>query len=90
MLIKKEDMFNTFKPINDNILVELEPKETKSASGIYFPTEAQEKTQKATVLHAGKSEQLVVGNKIFFKKYMGTALDDKYLVLREEDILGIL
>lgn len=83
-------MFKNFKPINDNILVELEPKETKTAGGIIVPTEAQEKTTKATVVHPGKSEQLCFGEKVFFKRFMGTPLDDKYLVLREEDILGIL
>lgn len=83
-------MFKNFKPINDNVLVELEPKETKTAGGIIVPTEAQEKTTKATVVHPGKSEQLASGDKIFFKRFMGTALDDKYLVLREEDIIGIL
>jgi co-chaperonin GroES (HSP10) len=30
------------------------------------------------------------GDKVVYKKYMGTALDEKYLVLREEDILGVL
>ena len=30
-------MFKHFKPINDNILVELEPKETKTAGGIIVP-----------------------------------------------------
>lgn len=83
-------MFKTFKPINDNILVELEPKETKTSGGIIVPTEAQEKTTRATVIHPGKSDQLCYGEKIFFKRFMGTTLDEKYLVLREEDILGIL
>ncbi len=83
-------MFKNFKPINDNILVELEPKETKTSGGIIVPTEAQEKTTKAIVIHAGKSQQLIIGDKISFKKFMGTALDDKYLVLREEDVLGVL
>ena len=83
-------MFKHFKPINDNILVELEPKETKTAGGIIVPTEAQEKTTRAKVLHAGKSEQLLVGDKVFFKRFMGTALDENHLVLREEDILGVL
>lgn len=83
-------MFKNFKPINDNVLVELEPKETKTSGGIIVPTEAQEKTTKATVLHCGKSTQLCVGDKIFFKRFMGTSLDDNHLVLREEDILGVL
>lgn len=83
-------MFKNFKPINDNILVELIETEKKTAAGIFVPAEAQEKTQKAKVIHPGKSEQLCFDETIFFKKYLGTALDDKYLVLREEDILGIL
>ena len=83
-------MFKNFKPINDNVLVELIESEKKTAGGIIVPVEAQEKTQKAKVIHAGKSEQVKSEDKIFFKKYLGTALDDKYLVLREEDILGIL
>lgn len=83
-------MFKTFKPINDNILVELIEAEKKTASGIIVPVEAQEKTQKAKVVHPGKSEQVCFNETVFFKKYMGTALDEKYLVLREEDILGIL
>ena len=89
-------MFKNFKPIIDNVLVELEPKETKTSGGIIVPTEAQEKTTKAIVIEL--SEKLTmsgdcylnIGDKIFFKKFMGTALDEKYLVLREEDILGIL
>lgn len=89
-------MFKKFKPINDNVLVELEPKETKTSGGIIVPTEAQEKTQKATVIQISEkltmsgNSYLAIGDKIFFKKFMGTALDDKYLILREEDILGIL
>lgn len=83
-------MFKNFKPINDNILVELEPKETKTSGGIIVPTESQEKTTKAVVLHSGKSNQLKVGDKIFFKRFMGTSLDENHLVLREEDILGVL
>lgn len=83
-------MFSKFIPINDNILVELLPVEQKTSGGIIIPGQAQEKTQQAIVLHSGKSTQLAPEDKIYFKKYMGTALDDKHLVLREEDILGIL
>jgi chaperonin GroES len=83
-------VFKTFKPINNNILVEIIEAEKTTASGIIVPVEAQEKTQKAKVVHPGKSDQVCFNETVFFKKYMGTALDDKYLVLREEDILGIL
>lgn len=83
-------MFKSFKPINDNILVKLIEKEKTTTGGIIIPDQAQEKTSHAIVVHAGKSDQLVVGDNIFFKKYMGTILDPEYLVLKQEDILGIL
>lgn len=83
-------MFSKFKPINDNVLVELIEKEKTTAGGIIIPGEVQEKTQQAVVVHAGKSVQLVSGNKIYFKKYIGIALDEKLVVLKEEDILGVI
>lgn len=85
-------MFSTMKPINDNVLVKLMKKETQTESGIFIPEEAQEKTQQGTVLCAGKSEQIKLGDKIYFKKYMGIELgkNTDFIVLKESDILGIL
>jgi len=83
-------MFKHFKPINDNVLVELIEKEKTTTGGIIIPDQAQEKTSQAVVVHPGKSEQLVQGDRVFFKKYMGTSLDTHHLVLKEEDILGVL
>ena len=83
-------MFSKFKPINDNILVELKPKEVTSAAGIIIPDQAQDKNQMAIVVHAGKSNQVKAGDTVYYKKYLGHALDDIHLVLREEEILGIL
>jgi chaperonin GroES len=83
-------MFSNFKPINDNVLVELKPKEVTSAGGIIIPDQAQDKNQMAIVVHPGKSAQLNIGDTVFYKKYLGHALDETYLVLREEEILGVM
>ena len=83
-------MFGKFRPINDNVLVKLVEKETKTSSGLFIPEAAQEKNQKAIVVCPGNSKQLNVDDNIFYKKYMGTALDEQYLLLKEEDILGVL
>jgi chaperonin GroES len=83
-------MFQNFKPINDNVLVELIEKEKTTAGGIIIPGEAQEKSQQAIVVHAGKSEQVIAGDKVFFKKYFGLNLDEKLVVLKEEEILGVM
>lgn len=83
-------MFSEFKPMNQNILVQIKPKETSSAGGIIIPNEAQDHNQLATVINPGKSTQLNIGDVIYYKKHIGHALDDSYLVLREEDILGVM
>lgn len=83
-------MYAKFRPINENVLMMLIEKEKTTSGGLYIPEDAQEKNQKATVICPGNSKQLQVGDNVFYKKYMGIALDDKYLVLKEEEILGVL
>lgn len=83
-------MYANFKPINDGVLVKLVEKESTTKSGIIIPKDAQEKTQEGYVVNPGKSIQVHKDDKIFFKKYLGHPLNDEYIVLREEDILGVL
>jgi len=83
-------MFSKFKPINDFVLVKVEEKKNTTDSGIFIPTEAQEKNQTAIVINAGKSLCLKEGDKVVYKKYMGIALDDTYLALKEEEVVGVL
>lgn len=91
------------RPLQDRILVKrLEEKETKKG-GIIIPDTAKEKPQEAEViavgsgktLEDGKKQPLEVkkGDKILFGKYSGTEVkidDEEYLILREEDVLGII
>lgn len=81
-------MFSNFIPINDNVLIELVEKEQKTQGGILIPDEAQEDNQVAVVIHAGNSKQLISGDRVYYKKYIGHPLNDTLLVLREEEILG--
>jgi len=83
-------MFEEFRPLDGNILVKLMDKENVTKGGIFIPTEAQEKNQIAYVIHPGNSKQLAMGDKIYYKKYLGAALDESYVVLKEEEILGVL
>jgi chaperonin GroES len=93
----------TIRPLHDRVLVKrLEEKEVKKGS-IIIPDTAKEKPQEGEVMAVGKGRimedgkvqplDVKVGNKVLFGKYAGTEikLDDKeYLIMREEDILGIL
>jgi chaperonin GroES len=83
-------MYSNFKPINDGVLVKVSAQDTKTSGGIIIPDSAQEKTQVGVVIHPGRSTQLQVNDNVFYKKYIGHQLDDQYIVLREEDILGVL
>lgn len=91
------------RPLHDRILVRRMAEETKTAGGLIIPDSAKEKPQKGEVVAAGKGRitddgktmplDVKVGDKVLFGKYSGTELKlgkDEYLMMREEDILGIL
>jgi chaperonin GroES len=91
------------KPLADRVLVQpLEEKEVKKG-GIIIPDTAKEKPQEGTVvaLGTGKVDEngkkiefnVKVGDRVLISKYGGTEIkldDQNYLILREDDILGIL
>lgn len=90
-------------PLADRIIIKpLEPKEVKKG-GIIIPDTAKEKPQEGEVIAVGKGRttedgklipmEVKVGNKVLYGKYSGTEIkinDEDYLIMREEDILGIV
>lgn len=83
-------MYSKFRPINSFILVKLVEKETTTSSGLFIPESAQDNKQQAVVICPGNSKQLQADDKIIYKNFMGHKLDEQFLVLKEEDILGVL
>lgn len=83
-------MYSKFRPINDNVLVKLVPKETKTSSGLFLPEQSAVDNQKAAVVCPGNSKQLYVDDMVILKKFAGQELDDEFIVVKEEDILGVL
>ncbi|OGS17808.1 MAG: co-chaperone GroES [Elusimicrobia bacterium RIFOXYA2_FULL_50_26] len=91
------------KPLADRVLVKpLEQKEVKK-SGIIIPDTAKEKPQEGEIVAVGKGKvsddgkvialEVKVGDKVLYGKYSGTEVkidDVEYLILREEDVLGII
>ncbi|MFV1951528.1 MAG: co-chaperone GroES [Nitrospinota bacterium] len=89
-------------PLQDRVLVKpLEAKETNS--GIIIPDTAKEKPQEGEIvavgsgkiMEDGKRQPLEVkkGDKVIYGKYAGTEVkieNNEYLLMREDDILGIL
>ncbi len=86
------------KPLADRVLIEAEPAEKKTASGLIIPTSAQEKPQKGKVVAAGPGTKDVtmevkVGDTVLYGKYSGTELTvegTEYLIMRQSDILAIV
>jgi chaperonin GroES len=90
------------RPLYDRIVVKrIDEKETRR-SGIIIPDSAQEKPQEAEVVAIGHGKliegklfplEVKVGNRILFGKYSGNEIQldgQEYLVMREDDVLGIL
>jgi chaperonin GroES len=91
------------KPIGDRVLVQrVEEKEVKKG-GIIIPDSAKEKPQEAKVIALGTGKldekgakipfEVKVGDTVLISKYGGTEVkieDEDYLILREDDILGIV
>ena len=92
-----------FRPLHDRILVtRIEEQETRK-SGIIIPDTAKEKPQQGKIIAVGDGKimddgkrmqmDVKVGNKILFGKYSGSEVKidgEEYLIMREDDILGIL
>jgi chaperonin GroES len=91
------------KPLHDRIIVERIEEENKTAGGLIIPDTAKEKPQQGKVVAVGKGKvtedgkiiamDVKEGDRILFGKYSGTEvkLDGKeYLIMREDDVLGIV
>jgi chaperonin GroES len=91
------------RPLYDRIVVKrIEEKESKH-NGIFIPDSAKEKPQEGEVIAVGHGKRLEngtlvavdlkVGDRVLFAKYSGSDTkvgDTEYLIMREDDILGVL
>jgi chaperonin GroES len=92
-----------FKPLRDRVFVKFSSEEERTAGGLYIPDAAKEKPQRGTVVALGPGRvtddgkrqpmEVKVGDTILFDKYSGSKIkidEEEYLIIREEDILGIV
>jgi chaperonin GroES len=93
-------MFEKIKPLYDRVLVKRIEVEGTTPAGLIIPDAAKEKAQTGKVVSAGQGRTLSdgrvaplavkAGDVIFFGKYAGTEAGDEYLIIREDEILGVL
>ena len=91
------------RPLHDRVIVKRLDEERKTTSGIVIPDTAAEKPDQGEVMAVGtgrRSENGVLipldvhaGDRVLFGKYSGQTVrvkGDELLVMREEDIMGIV
>jgi chaperonin GroES len=91
------------RPLGDRVLVQRVEAEAKSAGGILLPESAKEKPKEGKIVAVGEGRTLdngerskfsvKKGDRILFSSYAGTEVKfqgEEYLIMREEDILGII
>ncbi|MCX5922450.1 MAG: co-chaperone GroES [Candidatus Dependentiae bacterium] len=93
-------MFEKFRPLGDRVLVARVEDQEKTAGGIYIPDAAREKAQTGKVIAVGTGRidttgkvtplHVAVGDLVYFGKYSGTEAGKDYLIVREDEILGII
>ena len=93
----------TLHPLHDRVLLKRIEAEPARRGGIIIPDSAKEKPQEGKIIavgngkvsEAGKKTPLAVkaGDRVLFGKYSGSEVKldgEEYLVMKEEDLLGIL
>ncbi|WP_457567959.1 co-chaperone GroES [Desulfurobacterium sp.] len=91
------------KPLYDRVVVKKVEMEQKTAGGIILPDTAKEESQIGEVVAVGEGKLLdngevrplkvKAGDKVLYSKYAGNEVEldgEKYLIIREEDILAIV
>jgi len=91
------------RPLHDRVLVRRLEEQESMRGGIIIPDSAKEKPQQAEVVAVGSGKLLEdgqraapdvnAGDRILFGKYSGSDITiegQKYLILREDEILGVL
>jgi len=90
------------KPLGNRVLVKRSEAQ-RSKGGILLPDTAQEKPKQGEVVAVGPGKltedgtttplEVQVGDLVLFSSYAGTEVndqDEQYLIMSEDDILGIL
>lgn len=82
------------RPLGKRVIIKRIEAEEKTASGILIPTQAKEKPQLAEVIAVGKEvEDILVGDKVVFKKFVGTEIKvdgEEVTICDAADILAVM
>jgi chaperonin GroES len=93
----------SIKPLADRILIKAFEEDEVVKGGIIIPDTAKEKPQKGQVIEVGPGRitdsgdrlpmEVKKGDQVLYGKYSGSEVnidDEKYIILRESDVLAVL
>ncbi len=86
----------TVKPLGDRVLIKMKEVETKTASGLYIPQTAQEKTTTGTIVAVGDDKDTITveaGQNVMYDKYAGTPItidSVDHLIVSMGDLIAIV
>ncbi len=93
-------MFEKLRPLGDRVLIARLEEQERTIGGIIIPDAAKEKAQTGTVLATGAGRvdaagkvvpmNVKAGDIVYFGKYAGTEVSKDRLIVREDEILGVV
>ena len=92
------------RPLGDKVLIQRSEAQTQTDSGIFLPESAKDKPKEGKIVAIGDGHlnhetgsylpfTVKKGDTVIFSSYAGTEIkvdDEEYLIMTEEDILGIV
>ena len=91
------------RPLQDRVIVQRIEEKEKTKGGLIIPDTEKEKPQEGKIIAVGKGKlnedgkitplDVKVNDRVLFGKYAGTEINidgEEHLIMREEDILGII
>lgn len=94
---------SVFKPIDDRVLIAIEEQSETTAGGIIIPGNVDSRPNRGMILAKGPGRKgkkgkirpldVNVGDRVLFPEFAGTKIEiggEDFLILREEELLGIV
>ncbi len=92
------------RPLGDKILLKRAEAQDKTESGIFLPESAKDQPKEGKIIAVGEGIlnketgsympfSVKKGDRVIFSSYSGTEVklgDDEFLILTEDDILGVI
>ena len=95
-------MATTIRPLHDRVIIKRLDEAEQVRGGIIIPDTAREKPQQGEVIAAGAGKfredgtrqplDVKAGDRVLFGKFSGSEVkidDQEYLIMREDEILGV-